>query len=97
MVEIEFHFAYHYGDSYIPYIKQEEPLKVECSHFLDCVRTGDKPLTDGVHGANVVRVLEASTRSLRQQGAAVKFEAPTRLSSQEKNGVNHATPKLVQP
>ena len=93
----EFHFAYHYGDSYIPYIKQEEPLKVECSHFLDCVRTGGQPLTDGVHGANVVRVLEASTASLRQHGAAVKFDAAVKTSPAARNGVAHAAPKLVQP
>ena len=92
----EFHFAYHYGDSYIPYIKQEEPLKVECQHFLDCVRTGGKPLTDGVHGANVVRVLEASTRSLRQQGAAVKFDAAAKASPATRNGVAHAAPQLVK-
>ena len=71
----EFHFAYHYGDSHIPYIKQEEPLKVECQHFLDCIRTGAAPLTDGAHGARVVRILEASTRSLRQNGKSVKLES----------------------
>src|SRR6185436_102797 len=71
----EFHFAYHYGYSYIPYIKQEEPLKVECQHFLECIRKGTRPLTDGAHGANVVRVLEACSRSLRQNGASIPFEA----------------------
>ncbi len=49
----EFHFSYHYGDSHIPFIKQEEPLKVECQHFLDCIRSGRAPLTDGKHGAEV--------------------------------------------
>jgi len=44
----EFHYAYHYGDVYIPYIKQEEPLKTECQHFLDCIRTGATPLTSGL-------------------------------------------------
>src|SRR5260370_9676201 len=36
----DFQYAYHYGDMYAPYIKQEEPLKAECQHFLDCIRTG---------------------------------------------------------
>ncbi len=67
----EFQYSYHYGDSYIPYVKQEEPLRVECQHFLDCIRTGRKPLTDGVHGAQVVRILEASSQSLKSQGAAI--------------------------
>src|SRR5207249_5503516 len=42
----EFQYAYHYGDMYAPYIKQEEPLKAECQHFLDCVRYGSQPLSN---------------------------------------------------
>jgi predicted dehydrogenase len=72
----EFQYSYHYGDSYIPYVKQEEPLKVECQHFLDCIRTRRRPITDGVHGSHVVRVLEAASESLRSQGAAVRFQNP---------------------
>jgi predicted dehydrogenase len=70
----EFHYSYHYGDSYIPYVKQEEPLKVECQHFLECIRTGRKPLTDGEHASNVVRILEASSRSIKENGTAVETE-----------------------
>ena len=33
----EFHYTYHYGDVYSPYLRQEEPLKTECQHFLDCI------------------------------------------------------------
>src|SRR5260370_42102785 len=33
----EFTYSYHYGDSYVPYIKQDEPLKLECQHFLECI------------------------------------------------------------
>jgi predicted dehydrogenase len=68
----EFHYAYHYGDMYVPYIKQEEPLKVECQHFLDCIKQGRKPLTCGEQGLELVRILEASTASLRQNGSAVE-------------------------
>lgn len=71
----EFQYSYHYGDSYIPYVKQEEPLKVECQHYLECIRTGRKPITDGAHGAAVVRVLEASSQSLRLNGASVPFSS----------------------
>jgi predicted dehydrogenase len=92
----EFHFSYHYGDSHIPYIKQEEPLKVECQHFLECVRTGARPLTDGIHGANVVRVLEACTRSLKQHGAAVAFDVATAMPALAKNGASHLPAKLIQ-
>jgi len=67
----EFHYAYHYGDVYIPYLRQEEPLKVECQHFLDCIRTGAKPLSDGEQGRQLVEILEASSESLRRGGSPV--------------------------
>jgi len=71
----EFQYSYHYGDSYIPYVKQEEPLKVECQHFLECIQESKAPMTGGKHGLEVVRILEAATDSLGQQGAAVPFAA----------------------
>ena len=40
----EFQYAYHYGDVHVPYIKQEEPLKTECQHFLDCINQGDNSI-----------------------------------------------------
>ena len=67
----EFTYSYHYGDAYVPYIKQDEPLKLECQHFIDCICDEQVPLTSGQLGLEVVRVLEAATESLRQQGAAV--------------------------
>lgn len=69
----EFQYAYHYGDVYCPYIKQEEPLKTECQHFLDCIRQGLNPLTDGQQGMELVRILEASSESLKRGGAPVKL------------------------
>ena len=69
----EFHYAYHYGDVSVPYIKQEEPLKVECQHFLDCIQEGNTPLTCGHAGLNLVRILEASSESLKRGGAPVNL------------------------
>jgi predicted dehydrogenase len=69
----DFHYSYHYGDSYIPYIKQEEPLRVECQHFLDCIKKGTTPLTGGREGLELVRVLEAASASLKDHGAPVMF------------------------
>jgi predicted dehydrogenase len=79
----EFHYSYHYGDSYIPYVKQEEPLKVECQHFLDCIREGRKPLTGGREGLEVVRVLEAASASLKRNGQSVAVERLRELSHAE--------------
>ena len=69
----EFHYAYHYGDMYSPYIKQDEPLKTECQHFLDCIRSGKVPITDGTKGLEVVRILEASTASLKVNGGPIEL------------------------
>jgi len=71
----EFQYAYHYGDIYSPYIKQEEPLKTECQHFLDCIKLGKTPLTDGKQGLELVRILEASSESLKKGGAPVQLSA----------------------
>ena len=71
----EFTYSYHYGDAYIPYIKQDEPLKLECQHFLDCIRDGATPLTDGRLGLEVVRILDAAGMSLQQHGVAVPLWA----------------------
>ena len=70
----EFHYSYHYGDAYIPYLKQVEPLKMETQHFLDCIRNGVKPETSGLDGLRVVQILEASSRSLKSDGARVEID-----------------------
>lgn len=82
----EFSFAYHYGDVVIPHIKMEEPLRVQCSHFLDCIQTGKTPQTDGVNGLRVVQILEAAQESLEKQGAnvAISSESPVAASLNSK-------------
>ena len=67
----EFQFRLHSGDIYIPKIDMSEPLQVECSHFLECVRSGQRPRSDGESGLRVVRVLEAAQESLTHGGAPV--------------------------
>jgi predicted dehydrogenase len=67
----EFQFSYHYGSVVSPYIRFEEPLRLEILHFLDCVRDRARPLTDGQNGLQVVRVIEAAQESLANGGAPV--------------------------
>lgn len=67
----EFSYAYHYGDMHSPYIKQEEPIKVECQHFIDCIKTGKKPESSGIEGLQVVQILEAASKSLQKNGIQV--------------------------
>lgn len=94
----EFHYAYHYGDMYVPYIKQEEPLKSECQHFLDCIREGISPLTNGRQGLELVRILEASSQSLKQGGAPVTTHAAVARNGAghvKKNGFHPVAPAAI--
>jgi predicted dehydrogenase len=52
------------GDIFSPRIPNREPLRVECEHFVRCVRTGERPRSDGESGLRVVRVLEELQNSL---------------------------------
>src|SRR6266700_1049904 len=82
----EFRYAYYYGDTYCPYIKQDEPLKTECQHFVDCISKGTVPLTSGKAGLDVVRILEASSESLKKKGAPVELRsASTTASAKTRN------------
>ena len=69
----EFHYSYHYGDMYSPYLKQFEPLKEECQHFIDCIKTKCKSISGGLEGLKVVQILSAASESLKQKGAAVSI------------------------
>ncbi|MBV9311946.1 MAG: Gfo/Idh/MocA family oxidoreductase, partial [Solirubrobacterales bacterium] len=52
------------GDVFSPRVSNVEPLRVECEHFLECVRSGEQPQSDGLSGLRVVKVLEQLQRSL---------------------------------
>jgi len=64
------------GDLTVPEIKVPEPLNVQCRHFVDCVKTRAKPLTDGHNGTVVTAVLEAAGLSARAGGAPMPIEIP---------------------
>ena len=82
----EFAYSYHYGDAYIPHIKQDEPLKLECQHFLECIRDNAPPVTGGRHGLKVIRILQAADESLRQVGAAISCDFKAELNGHVING-----------
>jgi predicted dehydrogenase len=52
------------GESFSPRIANAEPLRLECEHFIECIRTGATPRSDGHSGLRVVRVLQALQQSL---------------------------------
>jgi len=63
--------AYRSGDMYAPKFDQREALRTECAHFIECIRSGQTPATDGHAGLRTVRLLEAAARSLATGGALV--------------------------
>ena len=69
----EFQLSYRYGDITIPRLKAEEPLKAELNHFLECIREGKEPLTDGENGYQVVRMIEKINESLKNGGKGGKI------------------------
>ena len=52
------------GDTFSPRIPNSEPLRLECEHFIECIRSGAAPRSDGHSGLRVVRVLERLQLSL---------------------------------
>jgi predicted dehydrogenase len=62
-----------FGDITTPYIKVSEPLQIECRHFLECVRSRRRPLSDGEDGLRVIKVLEAAQRSLQRNGEPARL------------------------
>jgi predicted dehydrogenase len=52
------------GDIFSPRVPNSEPLRIECEHFVECIRSGTTPRSDGHSGLRVVRVLEQLQQSL---------------------------------
>jgi predicted dehydrogenase len=63
-----------FGDITIPHFKIEEPLRLECQHFLECIRDHKQPLSDGRDGLRVLRILDAAQKSLRNNGMPVAIQ-----------------------
>ena len=70
-----------FGDVLIPYVKVGEPLRLECLHFLDCIKTRKSAKSDGHDGLRVIKVLDAAQRSLRQNGKPVAIVSETAVAA----------------
>jgi predicted dehydrogenase len=64
------------GDIFSPQIPNVEPLRIECEHFVECVRHGRRPRSDGASGLRVVRVLEELQRSLDASARVARVAGP---------------------
>ncbi len=58
------------GDIHSPRVSNEEPLRIECSHFLECITEGREPQSGPESGLRVVRVLETLQASLAETSRA---------------------------
>jgi len=56
--------------------EMEEPLKVECRHFLDCIQSRERPKTDGENGLRILEILDLCQRSLQEKGRVLEFGEP---------------------
>lgn len=65
--------SYRLGDMWAPRLDTGEALHLVAGEFAQCIETGRRPLTDGISGLNVVKVLEASEMSIKHRGREVKL------------------------
>lgn len=72
--------SYRIGDMWAPQLTTREALLTEADHFLACIASGQRPLTDGEMGLRVVEALEAATQSMRRRGHPVDL-VPLRRAS----------------
>ncbi|BAZ83355.1 Gfo/Idh/MocA family oxidoreductase [Sphaerospermopsis kisseleviana CS-549] len=66
--------SYRTGDMCSPKLDMTEALQTEALHFLHCIQSGKRPITDGEAGLRVVRILEAATQSIQQQGRLIELD-----------------------
>jgi predicted dehydrogenase len=62
-----------FGDITIPNIKMVEPLRAEAEHFIRCIESREKPKTGGRDGLEVVKILVAAQKSLKEKGVPINL------------------------
>ncbi len=73
----EFQLSYRTGDIVSPHLDTSEPLLAEAKHFVSCVRSGERPLTDGYSGLRVVRTLERAESSMAVHSEGLPWVEPS--------------------
>lgn len=66
--------SYRSGDCWCPKVPPGEPLQLEVAHFVECIRSGSTPLSDGQAGLRVVKLIEAATTSMQSRGTPVALK-----------------------
>jgi len=75
-------------------VEQDEPLRAECAHFLECMATRHTPRTDGEEGLRVLKVLNACQESLEQE-KSVSLSAQ-KASAETRSYYSHPTAVIDQ-
>ncbi len=65
--------GYRSGDMFAPHLDVSEALKVELQHFAHCINTGEQPITGGLAGLQVVKLLESASYSMKHRGKLVEL------------------------
>ena len=89
----EFQCSYRYGDIITPHIHFVEPLRAETEHFANSILNGTTPRSSGTVGLRIVKVLEAASQSLAEDGRSIAI-TPTREAYGVRNGF-HVDPVIV--
>jgi predicted dehydrogenase len=76
----EFQLSYRIGDIYTPRLDDNEPLKNECQHFVQCILKQETPRSNGEAGLAVVRVMERACESIKLAGRQLPLY-PTKPTS----------------
>lgn len=67
-------FQYRVGDMFSPRLDDVEALHNMCSHFIECIRTGTSPKTDGHAGLRIVSMLDAAHQSMKSNGKYITLQ-----------------------
>jgi len=95
----DFQLSYHNGGVSIPAVAGGEPLKLELSHMMDCIRTGTRPRSDGQSGLRVINVLESADKSLQNGGLRDRisgFDHRNTLAATTANGAESFVAALME-
>jgi predicted dehydrogenase len=66
--------GYRLGDMWAPRLDRTEALSTSIGHFVECIRNGSTPITDGRCGLRVVQLLDAATRSMNSKGQTIPVQ-----------------------
>jgi len=78
-------------------ITNEEPLKAECQHFLECIANGVQPKTDGREGLRVLQILQALQQSLDRNGHKIILNQVTKPNEKSSETLPSHSPKSYEP